>query len=75
MAGKDKLATLAVELSLQNEQFIKSINASTKKLENIDRGTKKAAKSLNVMERGFQAITIAAAAFYTVTRGFDFAKG
>ena len=73
--SKDKLANLAIELSLQNEQFIKAIGASTKRLEQINQGTKKAAKSLNVMERGFQAITIAAAAFYTVTRGFDFAKG
>ena len=61
--SKDKLANLAIELSLQNEQFIKAIGQSTKRLEQINQGTKKAAQSLNVMERGFKAITIAAAAF------------
>ena len=73
--SKDKLANLAIELSLQNEQFIKAIGASTKRLEDISRGTKKAAQSLNVMERGFRAIAVAAAAFYTATRAFDFTKG
>jgi len=75
MAGKDKLANLAVELSLQNEQFIKSINASTKKLENIDKGTKKAAKSLNVLEVGFKAVAVATAAFYATTRTFGQIQG
>ena len=73
--SKDKLANLAVELSLQNEQFIKAIGQSTKRLEEINRGTQKASKSLNVMERGFKAIAIAAAAFYAATRAFGAAKG
>ena len=75
MAGKSKLANLAVELSLQNEQFIKSLNASTKKLDDISRGTKKAAKSLNVMEAGFRAIAVAAAAYIAVTKTFKFTEG
>ena len=75
MAGKSKLANLAVELSLQNQQFIKSINASNKKLEDISRGTKKASKSLDVMEKGFKAIAVAAAAFYATTRAFGQVKG
>ena len=73
--SKDKLANLAVELSLQNEQFIKAIGQSTKRLEEISRGTQKASKSLNVMERGFKAIAIAAAAFYVATRAFGQIKG
>ena len=71
----DKLANLAIELSLQNEQFIKAIGSSTKRLEEINRGTQKASKSLNVMERGFKAIAVAAAAFYVATRAFGQIKG
>ena len=74
MAGKDKLANLAVELSLQNEQFIKAINQSTKRLNDIDRATKSSAKSLKTLEDGFRKIAIAAAAFYSVARAFDVAK-
>jgi tape measure domain-containing protein len=73
--SKDKLANLAIELSLQNEQFIKAIGASTKRLEQINQGTKKAAQSLNVMERGFKAIAVAAASFYVATRAFGQIKG
>ena len=73
--SKQTLSQLAIELKLQNNEFIKAIGQSTKRLEEINRSTQKSAKSLNVLENGFKAIAVAFASFYAITKTFRGLEG
>lgn len=74
MATSDKLANLAIELSLQNKQFIDGIASATKRLDEIGTSSRRAAKSISNVEKTMLLVTKATIAYVAITKTFDFAK-
>ena len=64
----DKLASLAVELSLQNEQFVKAIGQASQKLDEIGNAAKKSNANFDKMQAGVKNIGVALASAFAADK-------
>jgi len=64
----DRLASLSVELSLQNEQFVKAIGQASQKLDEIGNAAKKSNANFDKMQAGVKNIGVALASAFAADK-------